>query len=47
MIAAHLDDVATGRLRVVIDRVFALSDAVEAHRHAESRQAFGRILLRP
>lgn len=40
-------DVATGDLRVVIDREFALADAAAAHEHIESRQAFGRVLLIP
>ena len=26
---------------------FPLADAAEAHRYIESRQAFGRVLLRP
>ena len=30
-----------------IDRVFPLAEAAEAHRYIESRQAFGRVLLRP
>jgi NADPH:quinone reductase len=44
-IARILDDVASGRIRVVIDRVFPLEDAAEAHAYIESRQAFGRVLL--
>jgi NADPH:quinone reductase len=47
MIEGLLRRVADGELRVVIDRVFALADASEAHRYIESRQAFGRVLLRP
>jgi NADPH2:quinone reductase len=39
--------VASGELTVVIDRVFPLSEAAEAHRYIESRQAFGRVLLHP
>ena len=38
---------AGARLRVVIDRVFPLSQAAEAHAYIESRAAFGRVLLRP
>jgi NADPH2:quinone reductase len=45
MIATILDDVASGELRVEIDRRFALSDAEEAHAFIESRQAFGRVVL--
>lgn len=39
--------VATGELTVVLDRTFPLSEAAEAHRYIESRQAFGRVLLIP
>jgi len=47
MIARHLDDIAAGALRVVIDRRFPLADAADAHAYIESRQAFGRVLLVP
>jgi NADPH:quinone reductase len=47
MITTLLQRVADGELRVVIDRVFSLADAGEAHRYIESRQAFGRVLLAP
>jgi NADPH:quinone reductase len=47
IIARHLDDIAAGRLRVVIDRRFPLTDAADAHQYIESRQAFGRVLLIP
>ena len=47
MIAKHLDDIAAGGLRVVIDRRFGLDQAGEAHAYIESRQAFGRVLLIP
>jgi NADPH2:quinone reductase len=47
MIAGHLDDLAAGRLRVVIDRRFALEEAGEAHAYIENRLAFGRVLLIP
>jgi NADPH2:quinone reductase len=46
-IAGHLADVAAGRLRVVIDRRFALSEAAAAHAFVESRRAVGRVLLLP
>ncbi len=42
-----LSDVAEGRLKVVIDRVFPLSEAEAAHRFVAKRKAFGRVLLRP
>jgi len=47
MIARLLADVASGGLKVVIDRRFALEEAGEAHAYIESRQAFGRVLLIP
>ena len=47
VIARHLDDIAAGRLRVVIDRRFPLADAAAAHAYIESRQSFGRVLLVP
>ncbi|MGA2835339.1 MAG: zinc-binding alcohol dehydrogenase family protein [Acidimicrobiales bacterium] len=47
MIAGHLEDIAAGRLQVVIDRRFALEQAGEAHAYIESRHAFGRVLLVP
>jgi NADPH2:quinone reductase len=46
-IAAIIDDVAAGRIRVVIDRKFPLSEAAAAHAYLESRAAFGRVLLIP
>ena len=47
MIARHLDDIAAGRLRVVIDRRYPLGQPADAHAYIESRQAFGRVLLVP
>jgi NADPH2:quinone reductase len=47
MVQGHLEDVKAGRLRVIIDRTFALSDAAAAHEYIESRQAFGRVVLVP
>jgi NADPH2:quinone reductase len=47
LIADLIDRVARGGLHVVIDRTFRLADAADAHRHIESRQAFGRVLLIP
>jgi NADPH2:quinone reductase len=47
MIARHLEDIAKGELKVVIDRTFPLSEAAAAHAHIESRQAFGRVVLIP
>ena len=45
MIATLLEEVAAGKLRVEIDRRFALAEAEEAHAFIESRQAFGRVVL--
>jgi NADPH2:quinone reductase len=47
MVGRHLEDIASGQLRVVIDRTFALSEAAAAHAYIESRAAFGRVLLVP
>jgi NADPH:quinone reductase len=47
LVADLLERVASGELRVAIDRTFPLADAAEAHRYIESRQAFGRVLLIP
>ena len=47
MVARHLQDVARGPLKVVIDRTYPLSEAAAAHAYIESRQAFGRVLLIP
>lgn len=44
-VARILDDVASGRIRVIIDRTYALADAAEAHAYIESRKAFGRVVL--
>lgn len=40
-----LERIAKKELSVVIDSTFPLSQAAEAHRHIESRQAFGRVLM--
>jgi len=42
-----IGDVATGALRVAIDRTYPLAEAADAHRYIESRQAFGRVVLIP
>jgi len=47
MIAGHLADIASGALRVVIDREYLLAEAAAAHAFVESRQALGRVLLVP
>jgi NADPH2:quinone reductase len=47
MIADLLGRVATGELRVEIDRSFPLSEAAAAHEYVESRKAFGRVVMTP
>jgi NADPH:quinone reductase len=42
-----LGEVASGKLRVAIDRTYPLSEAAAAHAYIESRQAFGRVILVP
>jgi NADPH2:quinone reductase len=47
MIGELVDDVAAGRLTVLVDRTFPLSAAADAHAFIESRQAIGRVVLVP
>jgi NADPH:quinone reductase len=47
MIAGLVDDVAAGRLRVLVDRTFPLAEAGAAHAFLESRRAVGRVVLVP
>jgi NADPH2:quinone reductase len=47
MIQHLVDDVASGRLKAVIDRTFPLKEAGAAHAYIESRKAVGRVLLIP
>jgi NADPH:quinone reductase len=47
MLNGLLRDVASGELRVVVDRTFPLSEAAAAHAYIESRAAFGRVVLIP
>jgi len=47
MIADMLERVARGELQVEIDRSFPLADAAAAHEYAESRKAFGRVVMTP
>ncbi|SFH53590.1 NADPH:quinone reductase [Palleronia marisminoris] len=42
-----LSDIAAGKLEVLIDRQFSLSQAAEAHDHAERGKPFGRVVLLP
>jgi NADPH2:quinone reductase len=47
MIGEMLERVASGELIVEIDRSFRLAEAAAAHEYAESRQAFGRVVIEP
>jgi NADPH2:quinone reductase len=47
MIAGLFERIASGELRVVIDRTFPLAEAAAAHAYIESRQAFGRVVMTP
>jgi NADPH:quinone reductase len=47
MISGLIGRVASGSLRVAIDRTFPLADAAAAHTYVESRQAFGRVVMAP
>ncbi|WP_304168978.1 zinc-binding alcohol dehydrogenase family protein [Phenylobacterium aquaticum] len=47
MIQTLIEDAAKGELEVVVDKVFALSEAAEAHAYIESRAAVGRVVLVP
>jgi NADPH:quinone reductase len=47
LIGGHLEAIARGELRVVIDQAFPLAEAAAAHAYIESRQSFGRVLLTP
>jgi len=46
-LARIVDLVAGGTLKTVVDRVFPLSEAAEAHRYLASRAPFGKVLLQP
>jgi NADPH2:quinone reductase len=47
MIGEMLALVASGELKVEIDRSFPLAEAAAAHEYAESRRAFGRVVMTP
>ncbi|MFN3266145.1 MAG: quinone oxidoreductase family protein [Deinococcales bacterium] len=44
--AEVFDWLATGQLRLEIDKIFALEDAASAHAYIESRQTKGKVLLK-
>ena len=41
-----LDDIVNGRMKVVIDKVFNMSEVAKAHEFMESNQNIGKILLK-
>jgi NADPH:quinone reductase len=45
LVGLAMEQLAAGRLRVVVDRAFALGEAADAHRHLESGQAVGKVVL--
>jgi len=47
MMADLLKAIASGELKVAIDRTYPLAEAAAAHAYIESRAAFGRVLLVP
>ena len=47
MIGDLFNRVASGEVRVEIDRTFPLAEAAAAHAYIESRQAFGRVVMTP
>ncbi len=47
MVQGLVDDVAAGRLAVLVDRTFPLAEAAAAHAHIEGRHAIGRVVLTP
>jgi NADPH:quinone reductase len=47
MVARHMRALATGRLRMPIDRTFALADAAAAHAHIDTGHPVGRVILEP
>jgi NADPH2:quinone reductase len=47
LIAEQLARVHSGELTAVLDHTFPLSEAADAHRRVESREAFGRIIIKP
>jgi NADPH:quinone reductase-like Zn-dependent oxidoreductase len=47
MLDGLIDEVATGKLHMPIDRTFPLSEAAAAHWYAEEAHPFGRVLMIP
>jgi NADPH:quinone reductase-like Zn-dependent oxidoreductase len=44
-LAEALRQVAAGRIRPVVDRVFSMEELPEAHRYLESRHSFGKVVV--
>lgn len=40
-----LPHIASGRIRVIVDRTFPLAEVAEAHRYLESNENFGKVVL--
>jgi NADPH2:quinone reductase len=47
VIAECIARVASGELRVIIEKRYALADAAKAHAHIEQRSVFGRVVMLP
>jgi NADPH:quinone reductase-like Zn-dependent oxidoreductase len=45
-VEAMVPFLADGRLKTIVDRVFPLQEAAEAHRYLESANQFGKVILR-
>ena len=46
-LAKIIDLCGQGKMRTVVDRVFPLKEASEAHRYVAERRNFGKVVLRP
>jgi len=44
---AYIDDVASERVPVAVDRTFSLDEIVEAHRYMEANKARGKLVVLP
>jgi NADPH:quinone reductase len=47
LVARNIERLGRGELRAVVDRVYPLADAAEAHRYVETGMAFGRVVMTP
>lgn len=45
-VSALLEHILAGKLKLTISKTFPLEQAAEAHKYIESRQSFGKVLLR-